>query len=252
MSHTLRLTLVAAGAVAAAGMATAVYTQSGKPATTPSAAKSAAANPTTPSVGLHGLPVGRPVKGAVTPPRMTRDMLLSKGHADDITAVQQLFYAYLFYHDTHDGPGVASLFTNDGVLETLYNNGGKTLEPNAGPNGKGCISFGPEQIAQQFGRANSTPLPYPGYSHNSATDIIVKVDGDYATLWARWATIRSNLEGIPQIGNTTGHTAITHHNGTYVADVRRTPDGWRFIHHRAIEDTRMKFGTPLCETNATK
>lgn len=205
-----------------------------------------------PATGLHGLPVGKPVKGAIKTPHMTRDMLLSKGHADDIVAVQQLFYAYLFYHDTHDGPGVASLFTKDGVLETLYNNGGNTIEPNAGPNGKGCISFGPEQIAQQFGRPNSSPLPYPGWSHNSSTDILVKVDGDYATLWARWATIRSNLEGIPQIGNTTGRTGITHHNGTYVSDAIRTPEGWRFIHHRAIEDTKMKFGTPLCEQNATK
>jgi hypothetical protein len=247
MSKTLRFVTVFAAMFVAAGVATVVYTQSARPA---AAVKASAANPVNPTVGLHGLPVGRPVKGAVTTPHMTRDMLLSKGHADDIVAVQQLFYAYLFYHDTHDGPGVASLFTKDGVLETLYNNGGKTIEPNAGPNGKGCISFGQDQITQQFGRANSTPLPYPGYSHNSATDILVKVDGDYATLWARWATIRSNLEGIPTA--IPGHTAITHHNGTYVSDARRTPEGWRFVHHRAIEDTKMKFGTPLCEENATK
>lgn len=230
----------------AAAMATAIHGQSAPAAKATVPSKSAGS----PTIGHHGLPVGSPVKGAVTPPLQKRDSLLSKGHADDIVAVQQLFYAYLFYHDTHDGPGVASLFTNDGVLETLYNNAGKTIEPNAGPNGKGCISYGPQQITQQFGRNDRTPLPYPGYSHNSATDILVKVDGDTATMWARWATIRSNLEGIP--GSIPGHTAITHHNGTYVSDARRTPEGWRFVHHRAIEDMRMKFGTPLCEENATK
>jgi hypothetical protein len=141
MSTNVRSITAVAGAVLVAGMATAVYSQSNKPAAMP-AAKTAAVKTATPSVGLHGLPVQHPVKGAVKPPRLTRDQLLSTGHADDIVAVQQLFGAYLFYHDTHDGPGVASLFTDDGVLETLYNNGGNTIEPNAGPNGKGCFSYG--------------------------------------------------------------------------------------------------------------
>jgi SnoaL-like domain len=179
------------------------------------------------------MPVG-PILAPVTPPLLTRDDLVTRGHADDKTEIADLFYAYIFYHDSHNGPGVASLFTKDGGLETLWNNGGKTVEANPGATGKGCMSYGPDQIAKFFG---NNPLPFVGHSHNEVSNVSVQVRGDTATLYANWTTIRSNDEK-PAPGIVAPNTAVVSHNGEYVSDLRRTPDGWRFFRHRVLEDER--------------
>jgi hypothetical protein len=174
---------------------------------------------------------------------LTRDQLVTKGHADDKAEIAGMFYAYIFYHDSHNGPGVASLFTKDGMLETLWNNGGKTIEPNAGPNGRGCIEYGYDQISEMFG---THAIPFPGHSHNDVTNVLIQVNGNTATLFANWTTVHSN--GSTPV-TAAPNTAVVSHNGEYISDLVRTPDGWRFVHHRAVEDEKAKFGIPICEQN---
>ena len=89
-----------------------------------------------PSQSTTGFPLGQPVR---TPMPLPKGQLVTRGHADDKEEIAPLFQAYMFYHDTHNGPGVASLFAKDGALENLWNNAGKTIEPNAGPTGRGCF-----------------------------------------------------------------------------------------------------------------
>jgi hypothetical protein len=200
-----------------------------------------------PTQSMNGLPLRGPVRTPVPLPMLTRDDLVTRGHADDKAEIADLFFAYIFYHDSHNGPGVASLFTDDGILETLWNNGGKVFAPNAGPHGRGCIEYGHEQISAMFG---TNPIPFPGHSHNQVSNVLIQVHGDTATLYANWTTIRSNDPSSPNGPVATApNTAIVSHNGEYVSDLRRTPDGWRFIHHRAVEDEPAKFGIPVCEQN---
>ena len=115
--------------------------------------------------------------------------LVTRGHADDKQEIADLLYTYVWYHDTLNGPGVASLFTTDGILETLWNNGGKRIERNAGPTGRGCLEYGHDQISEVFG---NNPLPFVGHSHNQVTNVLIQVHGDTATLYANWTTIHSN------------------------------------------------------------
>ena len=201
-----------------------------------------------PGPSINGLPIDGPVKTPVQLPMLTRDQLVTRGHAEDKAEIADLFYAYVFYHDSHNGPGVASLFTKDGILETLWNNGGKTFEPNAGPTGRGCLEYGYDQISEMFG---NKPLPFPGHSHNQVSNVLIQVHGDTATLYANWTTVHSNdPDARPGFSNAVEpNTAVVSHNGEYVSDLRRTPDGWRFVHHRAVEDEKVKFGIPVCEKN---
>lgn len=194
---------------------------------------------------INGLPIDGPVRTPVALPMLSRDQLVTRGNADDKAEIADLFFAYIFYHDSHNGPGVASLFTDDGILETLLNNGGKTFEANAGPHGLGCIEYGHDQISAMFG---THPLPFPGHSHNQVSNVMIQVHGDTATLYANWTTIHSNdSNGTPVA--TSPNTATVSHNGEYVSDLRKTPDGWRFVHHRAVEDEKAKFGISVCEAN---
>jgi ketosteroid isomerase-like protein len=200
---------------------------------------------------VNGLPIDGPVRTPVELPMLTRDQLVTHGHADDKEEIADLFYAYVFYHDSHNGPGVASLFTDDGILETLRNNGGRTFEPNAGPNGHGCLEYGHDQISEMFG---NKPIPFPGHSHNQVTNVMIQVNGDTATLFANWTTVHSDdPNAAKSFSNAVApNTAIVSHNGEYVSDLRRTPDGWRFVHHRAVEDEPAKFGIPVCELNVVE
>ncbi len=58
-----------------------------------------------------GFTIGRPVLKPLVLPVMTRDQFVTRGHADDKMEIAALFQTYMFYHDTHNGEGVASLFT---------------------------------------------------------------------------------------------------------------------------------------------
>lgn len=193
-----------------------------------------------------GFPLMGPTLAGTVPPVLTRDDLVTRGHADDKLEIASLFYTYIWYHDSHNGPGVASLFTDDGILETLWNNAGKTVEPNAGPHGKGCLEYGHKQIADMFGY---TPLPWVGHSHNQVSNVNVQVRGEAGTLYANWTTIRSNDHDTLAPGVVAPNTAVVSHNGEYVGDAKLTPEGWRFLHLRVLEDEPAKFGTQVCEDN---
>jgi SnoaL-like domain len=202
-----------------------------------------------------GFTIGEPVLKALTLPVLTRDQLVTRGHAEDKMEIAALFQAYMFYHDTHNGEGVASLFVPDGVLEHLWNNGGKTVEPNAGPNGRGCFSPGHDEIVEMFqegrGANGGSPLPFSGHSHNQTTNVSVQVYGDTATLYGNFTSVVSNSQNGKPV--TTGpNSATVTHNGEDVADLRRTTEGWRFVHLRVLEDEQMKFGTAACERHVVE
>lgn len=208
----------------------------------------------TPQMSPTGFLIGVPVLKPMVLPALSRDQLVTRGHADDKTEITALFQAYMFYHDTHNGEGVASLFTPDGALEHLWNNAGKTVEPNAGPDGLGCFSPGHDEIVEMFeegrGANGGSPLPFSGHSHNQTTNVSVQVYGGTATLYGNFTTVVSNNpNGKP--ATTAPNSAIVSHNGEDVADLRRTPAGWRFVHLRVLEDERMKFGTAACEKHVT-
>lgn len=70
---------------------------------------------------LHGKQASQqtvhPTKEIVQPTVMTRYQLHSEDHTADVVAIDSLWSNYTFYNDTHNGPGMASLFTEDAVLE---------------------------------------------------------------------------------------------------------------------------------------
>jgi hypothetical protein len=208
-----------------------------------------------PATSPTGFTIGRPVLKPMALPVLTRDQLVTKGHADDKLEIAGLFQTYMLYHDTHNGEGVASLFTKDGALEHLWNNGGKTVEPNAGPTGKGCFSPGHDEIVEMFNGeagAGRSPLPFSGHSHNQTTNVDVQVYGDTATLYGNFTSVVSNAGGDAKSVTAAPNSAVVTHNGEDVADLRRTPDGWRFVHLRVLEDEQMKFGTVSCERNVVQ
>ncbi|MGA7107125.1 MAG: nuclear transport factor 2 family protein [Terracidiphilus sp.] len=194
-----------------------------------------------------GFPLDKPVMTPVALPMRTRDQLVTHGNADDKAEIAALFNTYMLYHDTHNGEGVASLFVPNGALEHLWNNGGKTVEPNAGPNGLGCFSPGHDEIVEMFERnTGGQPLAFSGHSHNQVTNVSVQVYGNTATLYGNFTTIRSNDSKGDPVAMPPNSASVSH-NGEDVADLRRTPEGWRFVHLRVLEDEKMKFGTASCE-----
>lgn len=192
-----------------------------------------------------GFTILQPITKPLRLPLMSRDQLVTRGHADDKLEIADLFQAYMFYHDTHNGEGVASLFTPDGAMEHVWNNGGLTIEPTGGPNGRGCYSEGRAAILDMY-TDRPKPISFTAHSHNLVTNVSVQVYGDAATLYGHFTTIRSNEDGKPPIAPAP-FTAVVHHNGEDVADLRRTPEGWRFVHLRVLEDQKTKGGAASCE-----
>jgi SnoaL-like domain len=195
---------------------------------------------------IQGLPVGSALTAPMTPPYLTRDQLYTRGHAEDYVEISELFYTYIWYHDSGNGIGVGSLFTPDGVFEVLNNKDGRTIDPDYG-DFKGCIARGPNQIAQFFGATNgklsarATPFPRP--THNQVTNILIKFDGDTAVLHANWTSINADPER-----KKSPNAAYVDRNGVYVADLRRTPDGWRFVQLRPIHEY-APIKTTQCDAN---
>jgi|GEM_PF-5313320 len=186
-------------------------------------------------------PLAGPVLGPVTLPFLNADQLLSKGNTADIVAIDQLFSAYVFYHDTFDGERLASLFTPDGIFEDVYDNYG-TLEPTFGIGGLGCVLRGRDQIAkfisdEVIGNARF-PSPFPGHSHHIVTSKLIKVDGDTATMTAAWLGVSTN--------DATGAASVTI-TGEYLTDFKRTNEGWKISHNRPIVDRRGVTG--VCDLN---
>jgi hypothetical protein len=184
-----------------------------------------------PGLSPTGLPLIGGVLKAITLPVLTRDQLVTRGHADDKQEIADLLLTYLWYHDTNNGEGVASVFAKDGTFEHLYNNGKGAIEPNPGPDGRGCLKHGPGEIVKMY---SSNPLPFPGHSHDLVTNVLVQVYGDTATVYADFTSVRSDA-GLAAAAKSANTTLVTH-GGEDVGDLRRTPEGWRFVHLRVIQD----------------
>jgi hypothetical protein len=57
----------------------------------------------------------------------TKHQLFSEDHTADVVAIQRVWSAYVFYNDSINGPGVASLFTPDGVDQHLWVSKGRRI-----------------------------------------------------------------------------------------------------------------------------
>src|SRR5579863_7213016 len=145
-----------------------------------------------------------PGKDIIQPKVMTRYELHSEDHTADVVAIESLWSNYTFYNDTHNGPGMESLFTDDAVVHIVWNDHGKLVptfginpyQTPDGINGGGCLLSTHKDIAQYFGfnrtanlgDENHNGLAISGASHHEVTNKMVKVadDGKTAMLTATW------------------------------------------------------------------
>jgi hypothetical protein len=184
-----------------------------------------------------------PSKEIVQQPVLSKYDLFSQDHTADIVAIESVWSAYVYYNDSHNGPGAASLFTDDAIIHFVWDNKG-TLVPEfginpyqtpEGMNGTGCVLTGHKQIAQYFGfnrtanlgDANHNGLPLPGASHHVSTNKMVKVndDGKTAMLTAVWIGASSDAKGA-RIGGT----------GSYRIFFRKTSEGWQIAEFYGVGD----------------
>jgi hypothetical protein len=183
-----------------------------------------------------------PTKEVVQPSVLTKDQLFSQGDTADVLAIESVFSAYTFYNDSHNGPGAASLFTDDAIIHFVWDNHG-TLVPEFGinphdtpdgPNGEGCVLTGHKDIATYFGYnrdVNNQPLALPFNSHHMATNKMVKVNGDgkSAMLTATWMTAGGGRGG--------NNAAAIGGTGMYRIFFRKTTnDGWLISEFYGIGD----------------
>ena len=191
---------------------------------------------------INGFPYDQGWKtGKFTPPLLTRDQLVTRDNnlqeLEDKAEITNLLYAYGFFHDTGNGPGVISTFTKDGAVGGGYNNNGKEID------GDGCMNSGEalwDEGVESDGYhpiwpAKTTIRPYPGHSHNIITNVMIQLHGDTAELHAYYTRIHSNMEGAPPIA-VAPHTAAVDHTGEYIMDLTRTSEGWRFTRQWHVGD----------------
>src|ERR1700688_1990353 len=95
----------------------------------------------------------------------------------DERVAQQVLAKYVRGVDARDGAAVAALFTETGRVEISYNNSGR-LEPLGELVGKDAIAAAGSQMMQ--------PQPAHGWSHHTTHDQIIEVDGDNATIAAKF------------------------------------------------------------------
>jgi hypothetical protein len=176
------------------------------------------------------------------PTVLTKHELFSEDHTADVVAVQQVWAAYTFYNDSHNGPGLASLFTPDGVDQHLWDDGhgvliphygivapgdeGKNMTP-MGPHGSGCVLHGRAQIAYYFMYGQPNSIAWPGHGHHETPSILVKVadDGQTAMMSAPYVIAGVNDKGV-------GHVST----GGYRAFFKKTSEGWEVAELYAIDD----------------
>lgn len=188
------------------------------------------------------------------PTVLTKHQLFSEDHTADVIAVQQVWAAYVFFNDSINGPGVASLFTPDGVDQHLWADGqgkfiphfgvvasgdeGKNITP-MGPKGSGCVLHGREQIAYYFGQKRAPePIGWPGHGHHETPSILVKVsdDGQTALMSAPAVLVSVDDKGEGHVGS-----------GGYRAFYKKTAEGWEIAELYAINDRPVI--TPGCDVN---
>lgn len=155
---------------------------------------------------------------------LTQSVARANRLTDDIVAIEQVQTHYQFAIDSHDGDGVADLFTPDGVFDVYYNNGDGTITPLNG----GCVNTGHDQIKIFIEDVynTTTPLARPGKGHHFITGQVVEVHGDSATLKANLVAGSIAAEG----GSLDGVT------GEYENILQRTPDGWKYVRNRVLVD----------------
>jgi hypothetical protein len=172
-----------------------------------------------------------PSKEIVQQPVMTRYQLHSEDHTAEVLAIDSLWSNYTFYNDTHNGPGIASIFTEDAVLHFAFNDHGK-LVPTGNTNG--CRLIGRKDFATFFGynrTANLGPenhngLALPGPSRHIMTSPMVKVNDDGKT-----AMLTAYFQG-----------------GVYRTFDRKAPDGWQIAEFYIVFD-KVPAYTNQCDMN---
>jgi hypothetical protein len=188
------------------------------------------------------------------PTVLTKHELFSEDHTADIVAVEQVWAAYTFYNDAHDGEGMASLFTADGVDQHLWDDGQGKLTPHygivapgdegknmtaEGPKGSGCVLHGRKEISQYFGASfQKDPFPWPAHVHHETPSILVKVsdDGQTAVMSAPYVIAAVNDKGEGRVGT-----------GGYRAFFKKTAEGWEIVELYAIDDHPRV--TSKCDVN---
>lgn len=188
------------------------------------------------------------------PTVLKKHELFSEDHTADVVAIQQVWAAYTFYNDAADGEGMASIFTEDGVDQHLYNDvdsgkllphygivepGDTSTQTRLGPKGSGCVLRGRKEISWYFGGSRrAEPMPWPGHSHHETPSILVKVadDGRTAVMSAPYVIAATNDDG-------TGRVAT----GGYRAFFKKTSEGWLIAELYAIDDHPRV--TPRCDNH---
>ncbi len=198
---------------------------------------------------INGFPVQQGWKdGTFKPPFLTRDQLLQRENLQtliDKEEIRELLYTFVFFHDTGNTLGMRSTFTQDGGIGGGYNDNGVQLT------GKGCIGkydqVGTSAVdtngAMPPGGGAQTAYPLPGHSKNVTTNVLIQVHGDTAELHAYYTRVQANVDGQQPVAPTPGHTADVMYTGQYVMDLRRTPEGWRFVRQWHINDWKPAPGT---------
>ncbi len=211
-------------------------------------------------VNLQAQPPGQqdvhPTKDIVQPKRLSKDELFSQDHTADVLAVEQVFAAYAYYNDTQNGPGMASLFTEDGVVHFVRNHAGK-FELN---NGEGCRLTGHKDIATFYGFNRTAQwghspedrdgFAFPGNSHHAVTTRMVKVNDDGKTAMLTgilfWSITSSstNRRAEPDGKGTRIGTS-----GVYRVFFRKTSEGWQICEIYLAGDTAFSPATASTVTH---
>lgn len=188
------------------------------------------------------------------PTVQTRRQMFTEDRTADVVAIREVWAAYAFYNDSINGPGMASLFTPDGVDQHIWDDEhgkfipdygvvapddvGKNMTED-GPKGSGCVLHGREQIAYYFGKKRAPdPIAWPGHSHHEAFGMMVKVsdDGQTAVISTPHIDVGQNAQGAYHF-TTGGHRAF----------MKKTSEGWEIAELYAIDDHPLI--TPACDVN---
>jgi SnoaL-like domain len=198
-----------------------------------------------------------PSKDIIQPHVMTRYELHSEDHTAEVVAIESLWSNYAFYNDSHNGPGMESLFTDDAVVHIVWNNHGKLVptfginpyQTPDGLNGGGCVLATHKDIAQYFGfnrtaklgPENHNGLAISGSSHHEVTNKMVKVadDGKTAMLTATWFSMAVDDQGATKV----------HDGGTYRVFFRKMANGWDIANMFIITDRPT--ATTQCDMNGS-
>ncbi len=188
-------------------------------------------------------------EGSIKPPLLTTEQLVTRDKTlqelADKAEITNLLYAYGFYHDTGNGPGIISTFTKDGAIGGGWNNDGNSID------GDGCMTVGERMWnagVDSAGRVarwpdKTVPRPFPGHSHNIITNVMIQLHGDTAELHAYYTRVHANVVGEPPVAPAP-LTAAVHHTGEYIMDLRRTPEGWRFTRQWHVGDAKPENPRP--------